>query len=194
MQIKTVNAKMFKSVREGYATEGVEKYYVSHGETYVNPHEHYIDALLIKNKNRIDYSKILDLCCGSGEVTGLLQALGYKNMLGCDPFTARLYREKTGCDCLEYSFTDFLLPQTLTDTNFETKFSAIICSFALHLASEKILYSLVETLWQLSDAIVIITPHKRPALENLQHTQLFFEDFVLTERGKKIFLKCYNRK
>jgi len=188
-----VASNIFKSVREGYAVEGVEKYYTSHGDTYINPHELFISELLTKNKNRIDYSKVLDLSCGSGEVTRTLQALGYTDMLGCDPFTAKLYREKTGYDCLEYTFTDFLLPQTLTDEHFKTRFSAIICSFALHLAPEKILYSFVQAIWQLSDALVIITPHKRPALEKLQNTQLIFEDFALTAREKKIFLKFYEQ-
>ncbi len=186
-------SNIFKSVREGYATEGVGKYYASHGETYINPHEIYIAELLVKNKNRIDYNKVLDLSCGSGEVTRALQTLGYKNMLGCDPFTAKLYCEKTACHCLDYAFTDFLLPQILTNPHFETPFSSIICSFALHLASEKILYSFVQAMWQLSDTLIIITPHKRPVLEKLQNTQLVFDDFTLTAREKKIFLKCYGQ-
>ncbi len=182
---------MFKSVREGYSTEGVENYYAQHGDAYVNPHELFIIDLINKNESRIDYSRVLDMSCGSGEITRALQNLGYENMLGCDPFTAKLYREKTGCACLEYTFADFLLPKTLTDTHFETKFSTTICSFALHLAPEKILYSFVQAMWQLSDVFVIITPHKRPALEKLSHTQLLFEDSTLTLREKKIFLKCY---
>jgi hypothetical protein len=39
---------------------------------------------------------------------------------------------------------------------------------------------------------VIITPHKRPALENLAQVQLDFEDFALTKRGKKVKLKSYS--
>ncbi len=158
---------------------------------YENPHEPFITTLIKQNETRLDYSHVFDVSCGSGEVTRALQNLGYKNQLGCDPFTAKLYREKTNCTCLEFTFSDFLLPQTLTDAHFETRFTAIICSFALHLAPEKILYSFVQAMWQLSDTLVIITPHKRPALENLSHTQLAFEDSTLTYREKKIFLKAY---
>ena len=50
---------------------------------------------------------------------------------------------------------------------------------------------LVFQLFMLSDTIVIITPHKRPELENITNVELVFEDFVLTERGKKIVLKSY---
>ncbi len=39
--------------------------------------------------------------------------------------------------------------------------------------------------------LVVITPHKRPALEELPGIELVKEDFELTERGKKVRLKQY---
>jgi hypothetical protein len=39
--------------------------------------------------------------------------------------------------------------------------------------------------------LIVITPHKRPELENLNGISLDFEDFTLTERGKKVRLKAY---
>jgi hypothetical protein len=41
--------------------------------------------------------------------------------------------------------------------------------------------------------LVVITPHKRPALEELPGIELVWEDFELTERGKKVRLKVYQR-
>jgi hypothetical protein len=37
--------------------------------------------------------------------------------------------------------------------------------------------------------LVIITPHKRPQLEKLDGVKLVFEDYALTERGKKVRLR-----
>ena len=35
--------------------------------------------------------KILDLACGSGEITLVLQQIGYKNIEGVDPYTHNKY-------------------------------------------------------------------------------------------------------
>jgi 2-polyprenyl-3-methyl-5-hydroxy-6-metoxy-1,4-benzoquinol methylase len=32
-------------------------------------------------------SKVLDLACGSGEITSMLMELGYQNVDACDPYT-----------------------------------------------------------------------------------------------------------
>ncbi len=70
-------------------------------------------------------------------------------------------------------------------------FSSIICSFAMHLCPEQDLFALVSQLFSHSGNIIIITPHKRPVLEELDGVELEFEDFVLTEIGKKVRLKSY---
>ncbi len=93
-------------------------------------------------------------------------------------------------DCLTFSFDD-VIKGKLFDAIGNAFFTSIICSFAMHLCPEKKLYALVQQLFRHSDNIVIITPHKRPQLEDLTGIELLFEDFTLTDRSKKVFLKSY---
>jgi hypothetical protein len=191
---------MKKAIREEYADHGVEAFYKTHAHVYENPHFLYIKSLLEKNKTRIDYSNVLDFCGGGGEVTIILQGMGFENAIGCDPFTFKLFEKNTGKKCWRFSFEEVVkrkltakYPPSSQESLQTVKkpFSAIICSFGMHLCPEKMLHPLVFQLFSLSEILVIITPHKRPVLENIEGVQLFFEDFTLTERGKKVFLKTY---
>jgi hypothetical protein len=207
-----------KAIRDEYADQGVDAYYRTHANVYENPHYPYIKALLTQNQQRIDYSKVLDLSAGGGEVTEILRGLlnlneteAQQRFIGTDPFTFKLYEKNTGCSCLPLSFEDIVKGKLAFYQNYEGEiqkikfktrnagpsvfepFSSIICSFAMHLCDEKQLYPLVNQLFTYSKNIIIITPHKRPALEILTNVTLNFEDFVLTERGKKVFLKSYSK-
>jgi SAM-dependent methyltransferase len=186
------SALSFKAIRNEYSNMGVENYYRNHGDVYKNPHFPYIQQLLEQNQHRIDYSKTLDLACGGGEVTLILRGLGFDETIGCDPFTGSLFEKNTGKACLTFSFED-IVKGVFTTNNPTTnnQFTTTISSFAMHLCPEKQLFSLVAQLFLITKNIVIITPHKRPELEKLANVQLLFEDFVLTERGKKVFLKNY---
>ena len=198
---------MKKAIRTEYEEKGVEEYYKKNADVYENPHFPYIRSLLVQNQHRIDYSRVIDLSCGGGEVTLVLSDIqsaktshDYKNVsctyLGCDPFTFKLYEKNTGYPCLPLSFED-VIKGKMTPSVFSrfptetTPFSAIICSFAMHLCPEKQLYALVYQLFAYANNIIIITPHKRPQLEKISGVELIFDDFVLTERGKKVFLKSY---
>ena len=180
---------MKKAIRTEYAEKGVEAYYQKNADAYENPHFPYIEQLLEQNKERIDYARVLDLACGGGEVALILRGLGFENTVGCDPFTKRLFVKNTGLPCFNYSFEDIVKGRLAAKVN--APFSAIISSFALHLCDEKMLYSLINQLFRLTKNVVVITPHKRPQLEHYPEFTLIFEDFVLTERGKKVFLKSY---
>jgi SAM-dependent methyltransferase len=191
---------MKKAIREEYADQGVEAFYRTHANVYENPHFPYIKSLLEKNKNRLDYSTVLDFCGGGGEVALILQDLGYENTTGCDPFTYKLFEKNTGKKCWRFSFEDVVkrkltakYPPSPKESLLTVRkpFSAIICSFGMHLCPEKMLQPLVFQLFTLSETLVIITPHKRPVLEEIEGVQLAFDDFTLTERGKKVFLKSY---
>lgn len=179
-----INAQM-KGIRDEYAESGVKEYYQSKGNTYSNPHFPQVRQLLIQNDQRIDYSNVLDFCCGSGEVSLVLQELKYPLPTACDPFTQEAYQANFDQTCLSFSFDDVIRGK------LDGSFSAVICSFAMHLCPEKQLFPLVANLFRLSPNIVIITPHKRPALEQLSGVELVYEDFVLTDRGKKVRLKSY---
>ena len=89
------------SIRKNYEKYGVDKYYKVHAESYTNYHFDQIRNLLINNKDKIKNNKILDLCCGHGEVTNILLDLGYNNITGCDPYTSTFYKTKTNKKKLE---------------------------------------------------------------------------------------------
>ncbi|MEM9918132.1 MAG: class I SAM-dependent methyltransferase [Bacteroidota bacterium] len=175
-----------KAIRKQYEELGVDKFYRRHGAAYENPHFPYIRQLLLQNKERIDFSRILDFCCGGGEVSRVALELGAEQLTASDPFTAAAFRKHIGQPCLKWSFEDVIRGK------MEGAFSAIICSFAMHLCEPKQLYPLTHALLAHSPLLVIITPHKRPPLEDLDGIALAFEDFVLTaEKGKKVRLKAY---
>ena len=193
MQKKT---KDEDAIRNQYAEQGVDAYYEQHGNTYTNPHFAQIEALLLQNQSKIDYAQVLDFCAGGGEVSQILQQAGFTNLLGCDPYTHELYTQQIAQTCLTYNFQEVIqgrLNEYVANELNNQAFSSIICSFAMHLCPEKQLYPLVYNLFQLTAQIIIITPHKRPALEELAQVNLDFEDFVLTKRGKKVKLKSYSR-
>ena len=175
-----------KSIRHWYEELGAEGYYRAKGDEYANPHVEQIHQLIQQNESRIDYTQLLDLSCGGGEVSEAVLNLGYKNVLGCDPYTHELYRQRLQHPCLEWGFDDLLRGA------LQGQFSTIIASFALHLCPEEQLFPLTYALFQNSPQLVVISPHKRPALEPLEGVQLQFEDFTLTERGKKVRLKAYS--
>lgn len=195
---------MKKAIRDEYAEKGVEAYYKANANVYENPHFPYIKALLWQNKHRINYARVLDFCAGGGEVTLILsdenliiekeKAFESKKKeqrhIGCDPFTFKLYEKNTGYACVPYNFEDVIKGKLYKKLAGDS-FTSVISSFGMHLCPEKQLFPLVYQLFALSDNIVIITPHKRPQLEKIQGVQLLFEDFVLTEKGKKVFLKSY---
>jgi ubiquinone/menaquinone biosynthesis C-methylase UbiE len=82
----------------------------------------------------LDVSNILDLACGSGEVTLALLSHGIKNIEGIDPYTYQSFEKRTKMLCKPLSFED------IVNGKLEgMRYSLIICSYALHLASEEIL-------------------------------------------------------
>lgn len=173
------------AIRNEYATHGVEGYYEKAGAEYENPHFPQIHTLLLQNKHRVDYSNAFDFCCGSGEVSRVILELGYKLPRASDPFTQEAYGKNFGQECWNFTFEDIIKDK------LEGQFSSVICSFAMHLCPSKQLYPLVYQLFQHTNQLVVITPHKRPELKQLTNCHLDFQDFTLTERGKKVFLKSY---
>jgi hypothetical protein len=174
-----------KHIRKLYEHLGVDKYYKDYGNQYQNPHSQQIEELIIKNKNTLDYSAVLDFCAGGGEISWVLQELGYSNFIGSDPYTHQLYKKNLTQKCYQCSFDDVIKGKS------EGKYSCIICSFAMHLCDEQKLYPLVIQLFQHSKSLVILTPHKRPELEHINGVELDFVDYAFTEKGKKVFLKHY---
>jgi 2-polyprenyl-3-methyl-5-hydroxy-6-metoxy-1,4-benzoquinol methylase len=173
-----------KSIREEYLRNGVEGYY-KHIKDYSNPHIEQIKELLIRNIGRIKLDNILDMCCGSGEVTKILLNNGINDIKGSDKYTQSIYTKNTEKLCLDLSFKDILARK------LSGNFSTIICSFALHLVDEKDLRMITYELFNHTENLIIISPHKRPFLDKLPNVKLVHKDFSLTSKGKKVHLRIY---
>lgn len=156
----------FDAVRQGYETLGPQAYYRQHGAAYRNPHETTIAELLrqVAVDWKLDLSRVLDLACGSGEVTLALRDLIPRDPLGTieasDPFTQAAYRERTGSEAFDWPF------QAIADGALEgRRYSLVVCSFALHLCEPSWLPRVVQALARTTDDLLILTPHKRPELK-----------------------------
>lgn len=163
-------------VRKAYEALGAEGFYREQGSTYRNPHEPVIAACLQQavSQWQLNITDVLDLACGSGEVTLALRALG-GNCTGNDPFTFEAFGTRTGQQALRFTFRE-IAGGALQEKNY----SLIVCSFAMHLAEASILPVLCQRLAQHSDALLILTPHKRPALQAAWGWEL--QDEFLHER------------
>jgi len=117
-------------------------------------------AALDRWSSHLDLSNILDLACGSGEVTLTLRERGCQHITGIDPYTYTAYEERTEQAALRFSFDD-IASGAISDHNY----SLIICSYALHLVEKSKLPVLCYRLAQVSGSLLILTPHKRPDLK-----------------------------
>lgn len=163
-------------VRKAYEALGAEGFYREQGSTYRNPHEPVIAACLQQAVKQwpLNISAVLDLACGSGEVTIALRALG-GSCTGNDPFTYDAFETCTGQQALRFTFRDIA-----GGALQQQSYSLIVCSFAMHLAEASILPVLCQQLAQHSDTLLILTPHKRPALQAAWGWEL--QDEFLHER------------
>lgn len=148
-----------------YKNVGVERYYQQNGANYVNPHKYDIERLIKKKlhpKNKFigQEHRILDLACGSGEITLVLKQLGYNNITGIDPYTHLKYEEMTGLKCRQLNFVDIVNGEL-----DEERYHIVIISYALHLVKESMLHSFCQKLAQMSKQLIIISPHKFPVMK-----------------------------
>ena len=168
------------SIRAAYAAQGVIPYYETHGATYRNPHEAIIHECLDKVivDWKVPLKNVLDLACGSGEVTTHIKA---KKVVGVDPFTNEAYYTRTGQTALPYTFDD-IANGALQDSYFDV----IICSFALHLVEESRLPGICYALAQVSQQLIIITPNKKPTISC---GWTLIDDFVHKRVHTRYYLK-----
>ncbi|MBO0798990.1 MAG: class I SAM-dependent methyltransferase, partial [Blastocatellia bacterium] len=152
-----------EALRQRYEEFGVAGYYARFGSEYRNPHEPIIREVLRAAFERwhLDLSHVLDLACGSGEVTLALRELGCERIDGIDPYTGAAFLARTG---LEAEALDF--ERIAEGALAGRSYSLIVCSFALHLIEVSWLPSLLARLGAISQRLLIITPHKRPAIKS----------------------------
>lgn len=141
-------------IRNKYEELGVEGFYKKEGSTYRNPHEKIIEKLIsIANEKNLIGDSVIDLCCGSGEITVLMEE---KTVIGIDPFTNAAYSKRTGKNSLNYSFKD------IAKGNLKITCDTIICSFALHLCPPSLLHNVLWNLKDVSRRLIVISPNKKP--------------------------------
>lgn len=150
------------SVRGGYIAHGTRGYYEQFGADYQNPHEPAIRTLIewVTNHWPVDVSHVLDLAAGSGEVTlALAPKTGHIDAV--DPYTGLAYSRRVGRPCECMSFEEIAAGGLRGRT-----YSLIVCSFALHLAELSRLPTLCWELAGVADQLLILTPHKRPVIDD----------------------------
>lgn len=149
------------SIRAAYQEHGVESFYQAYGESYRNPHEHAIRCVLRHAVAEwpLDLAHVLDLACGSGEVTLALRDERAAQIDGMDPYTYHAYEQRTGQPAERFGFEDIAAGQLA-----ERAYSLVVCSFALHLVEPSRLPLLCYWLAQACPALLVLTPHKRPVL------------------------------
>ncbi len=151
-----------QSIRGEYERGGTTEFYRRHGSRYRNPHEPVVARVLGEAVKTwaLDLERVLDLACGSGEVTLALERLGAGTVVGVDPFTGAAYRRRTGRSAERISFEDIAAGALAA-----RRFSLIVCSFALHLLEPSRLPTVAYQLSRVSDSLLVLTPHKRPAIK-----------------------------
>lgn len=151
-----------KSIRAHYVEQGAEAYYALHGSSYRNPHELRLQQALAEMLHRRalpSSSPVLDLACGSGEVTLALRDRGFTNVTGVDPYTGEAYRRRTGQPARAESFATIAQGALQAD-----RYHLIVCSYALHLITPSRLPELAVQLALCSKSLLVLTPHKRPQI------------------------------
>ena len=169
------------SIRSQYEKIGVRRFYERFGSRYANPHEPAIERVLLAAvaKWSPNLERVLDLACGSGELTLVLRTLGAGSVQGIDPFTGDSYRERTGVEAEPLTFEDIAAGALAG-----RRYSLIACSFALHVVEASRLPTLAYQLSRVADSLLILTPHKRPVIRPEWGWQLVGEMVVERVRAR----------
>jgi SAM-dependent methyltransferase len=184
-------------IRDRYANDprGASGFYERSGGSYANPHEKAV-AVGIGLAHAAwpelwsPESSILDLCCGSGEVTAALVGLGIAasadRIVASDPYTGESFRARHGREVdATWSFAD------IAGGAVEGRaFDVVICSYALHLCEASWLPLVCVALARMTRTMLVVTPHKRPMLRPEWGLVLFGE---LHDRDTRVRVRRYDR-
>jgi hypothetical protein len=89
----------------------------------------------------------------------VLRSLGAARIDGIDPFTGEAYQARTGAVAEAIRFEDISLGALAG-----RRWSLVVCSFALHLVESSWLPGVCRALAEVSETLVVVTPHKRPEI------------------------------
>ncbi len=178
---KTTSLPPIASVRGGYVDLGVRAYYEAHAADYANPHEPAVVACLdtLLARHGPDLSHVLDLACGSGEVTDVLRRAGALRCDGIDPYTGPAYLARTGQAAEAISFEE-IANGALAGRSY----SLIVCSYALHLLERSWLAGTLTQLALVAPELWVLTPNKRPVLREAWGWRLVEEIVVERVRAR----------
>lgn len=181
--------KMAPAIRPQYDKHGASGFYEKFGAEYRNPHEPIIQALLQRALADSPFDpvavRVLDLACGSGEVTLVLQARGFQEVEGIDPFTGAAYQQRSGLTARPLSFLD-IANGALSNRHYDL----CICSFALHLATPSLLPNLCLQLASICHFLWVLTPHKQPHIPSAWGWQLKEEQMQNRVRLRRYASLC----
>ena len=132
--------KMKKAIRTEYAEKGVEAYYRTNANAYENPHFTYIQQLLRQNQERIDYTHVLDLACGGGDIAIRLATRARRlnipmTIHGCDISPTALQVARAASERAGHSEMEFFHHNALRDP-LPQGYDVIMCSLFLHHLAE----------------------------------------------------------
>lgn len=168
-------------IRNLYEEMGVDEYYLKNAGNYHNPHESIIKKLIeIAKNNNLIGQKVLDLCCGSGEITRMLS--NNHEIVGIDPYMHQIYTERTRRMSYPWSFID------IKNGNIQENFDTIICSFALHLCPKSLLPDVLWNLGLISKNLIVISPNKNPNCDGISNW-ILVDEMILNRVRMKVYYK-----
>lgn len=151
-----------ESIRSQYQRDGVVETYLRRAADYRNPHEGAVREALnaVLTRGAVAPGPAIDLACGSGEATLTLHERGFDPITGIDPYTGPAYLARTGRRAEDLSF-EAIARGALDKRRAEL----IVCSYALHLCPGSWLPSLCLALARVAPRLIVITPHKKPEID-----------------------------
>ena len=160
----------FESVRSAYEELGSSGFYEAHGSQYKNPHEPVLAAALLaglgawSGEFEPPLRRVLDLACGSGEASAAF--MGWSGAAACtldaaDPFTYEAYERRMGRPAHRWSFED-IAGGALDE---QPPYDLVLASFCLHLLERSYLRTTLAALARSARFLVVLSPHKRPAID-----------------------------
>jgi ubiquinone/menaquinone biosynthesis C-methylase UbiE len=169
-------------IRNMYSSLGVTQFYKKYGDYYRNPHQLAIQDLVkesLKFRPSSDLP-ILDLCCGSGEVSNSLLSAGISKKLieASDPYTNKAFKKSTGLKSHKWSFLD------IVKNGLPRMYSSIYCSYALHLCPEDLIPILLFRIAENCQQFIIISPSNKTAPKNNPFFKEIYQ-FKGSRRGEK---------
>jgi SAM-dependent methyltransferase len=178
--MSSVSFRVNYNSADGGEGGGVQGFYAKHGHSYTNPHEAQLRRALRFAFDRwthvLPRNHVLDLACGSGEVTACLeQDIGIPKVCACDPFTGDAFLARMGRALdFSWSFEDVESGVIPAET-----FSLCVCSYALHLADTTRLSAITTQIALVCPWLLILSPHKKPRIDlcgfDLHDSEIVYE-------------------